>query len=58
MTDFEGSRTVECPDCGVPFNTAEGPVCNCRQEEEEDFEDLSMVRCPNCGRFVCDCREE
>ncbi len=34
MTDFEGSRNVKCPDCGRWFNTAEGPQCDCRQEEE------------------------
>ena len=34
MTDFEGSRNVKCADCGRPFNTAEGPQCDCGKGEE------------------------
>jgi hypothetical protein len=35
MTDFEGSRNIKCPNCGIWFNTAEGPQCDCEQEDDE-----------------------
>lgn len=38
MTDFEGSRTANCRECGRPYNTAEGPQCDCGQGEEEEEE--------------------
>jgi len=42
MTDFVGSRTVSCKTCGRPYNTAEGPQCECGRERGETLENPNI----------------